>query len=103
MIDGMGPDAATVVNESGGKQSYLPYRMDLEPPLASFAKSEVLDQGARKYGEENWRGIGWRDHLNHCLCHIRAFLAGDRSDRHIAHAAVRLDMSLELLIKEGLS
>lgn len=96
VVQGVGPEAPTVVNECGGKQSHSPFRCDLLPPLATLFVARVLQQGAAKYGEENWRKISIRDHLNHLLVHVCAWLAGDRSDRHLGHAACRALMALEL-------
>lgn len=94
-IKGVGPDAPTVVNEAGAKQSHLPYRCDLLPARAVLAVAEVLEQGARKYGADNWRGIPEADHVNHALAHLFARLAGDASDDHLEHAACRLLMALD--------
>jgi len=95
MIQGIGPDAPTVVNLHGGKQSVLPFRCDLLPPHAIINVCEVLEQGAKKYGKDNWRNIPLTDHLNHAMAHIFAHFAGDQQDIHIAHAACRLLFALE--------
>ncbi len=95
LIAGVGPDAPTITNESGAKQSALPYRCDLLPASATLAVAKVLGHGAAKYGANNWRGIPVEDHLNHALTHIFAHLAGDKSDDHLDHAACRMLMALE--------
>lgn len=92
----VGPDAPTVVNERGAKQAASPYRFDLIPPEALFALAEVLAQGAAKYGEWNWRGLTINDQLNHLLVHVYAYLAGDPSDDHLAHALCRAVFALSL-------
>lgn len=76
-------------NEHGGKQSYIPVRFDLIDGKAMFEMAKVLDYGARKYGEGNWRAIDIPEHLNHALAHIFAWLAGDRTDDHLSHALCR--------------
>lgn len=96
MIEGVGPDAPTVTNESGGSQSFVPYRCDLLPPKALLAVAEVLAEGAKKYGVDNWRKISCKDHLNHLLMHVYAHLAGDESDEHLTHAACRILFALEM-------
>lgn len=93
-IAGVGPDAETVTNAKGAKQSAVPYRMDLVPPRALLDVARVLNDGAEKYGEWNWTGLSIADHLNHALVHIEAHLAGDRSDDHLAHATCRLLFAL---------
>ena len=94
-IDGVGPDAPILTNASGGKQSASPYRADLLPPRACLAIARVLKQGVEKLGHDTWRAVPLRDHLNHALIHLFAFLAGDTQDDHLEHAACRLLMSLE--------
>jgi hypothetical protein len=64
--------------------------------VAFLAVAEVLDGGARKYGPDNWRRIDVREHLNHCITHLFAYLAGDGSDDHLEHAACRAMMALEI-------
>lgn len=95
-LHGVGPDTATVVNEVGAKQSNVPYRCDLLPAQAILAVANVLHEGAKKYGPENWRGIPVNDHINHAMTHYLAFLAGDTSDDHLSHAACRALMALEM-------
>lgn len=94
VVAGVGPDAPVVVNESGGKQSASPYRMDLIDPKAILEISKVLSEGAEKYGEDNWKQISVKDHLNHLLVHIYAYLAGDKSDEHLSHSACRAIFAL---------
>jgi len=89
IVAGVGPDAPTVTNEAGAKQSKVPYRMELIDARAQFEMARVLAEGADKYGAGNWRGIPVADHLNHLLVHVYAYLAGDTSDDHLAHAMCR--------------
>lgn len=96
VVHGVGRDAPTVVSSGGGKQSYLPYRADLLPAKATLAVAEVLRSGACKYGEDNWRPLGVKDHINHAMVHILAYLAGDRQDDHLEHAACRMLMAVEV-------
>ena len=96
VVEGVGPDAPTVVNEAGGKQSGSPYRADLLPALAVLSVAGVLKLGADKYGANNWRAIPSPDHLNHLITHVFAYLAGDTSDDHLSHAATRALFALEL-------
>lgn len=99
-VTGVGSDAATVTNKAGGRQSLVPYRMDLLPPLATLDVAGVLKHGAEKYGEKNWHAISVREHLNHMLVHAFAYLAGDTSDAHLSHAACRALMALEIQLVE---
>lgn len=103
MIDGVGPDAPTTTNERGGKQSHVPYRMDLIDGAALFAMAKVLAEGAEKYGANNWRAIAIEDHLNHLIIHAYAYLAGDTSDEHLAHALCRATFAQAVAITEALA
>jgi len=96
MIEGVGPEAPTVINDQGGKQSKVLYRFDLADPHAMFEMCRVLREGAEKYGDDNWRNIPVRDHLNHLLIHVYAYLAGDRQDDHLAHALCRAMFAVAL-------
>lgn len=89
-IDGMGTDAPISTNCRGGKQSVLPYRFDLMDGPSMFALARVLAEGAQKYGDNNWRQIDSRDHINHALAHLYAHLAGDVQDDHLTHALCRV-------------
>lgn len=93
-IPGVGPDAPTVVNEHGGKGSRLPVRMSLIPPKVLLALGEVFTYGANKYGDDNWRKLSTREHLDHCMLHVLAYQAGDTQDEHLKHALTRLSMAL---------
>lgn len=94
MADIVSPDAPTTTNERGGSQSDIPVRFDLIDAKALFEMAKVLDHGARKYGADNWRLIEIKDHLNHALMHIYAWLAGDRTDDHLSHALCRITFAL---------
>lgn len=99
-IDGVGKDAPVVYNEKGGGQSKSPYRMDLVDPKSILEISSVLKEGADKYGEDNWKLISTQDHLNHLLVHVYAHLAGDESDKHLAHAACRAIFALGVELED---
>lgn len=95
-LPGLGPDTPTVTNDTGAKQSGIPYRCDLLPPVATLSVANVLHGGVDKYGVDNWRGIPVNDHLNHAITHIFAFLAGDKREANLPHAAARVLFALEL-------
>lgn len=95
-LKGLDPDMPTVTNSKGGKQSDTPYGLRYVPPVAILKVSEVLKKGAEKYGGRNWTNIEIEDHLNHALQHIFAYLAGDRSDNHLANLSCRSLFALEL-------
>jgi hypothetical protein len=91
----------TVTNEQGGKQAYVPYRLDLIPPENLLLLGECLSFGANKYGEFNWHNISLKENLNHMLGHIVQFLAGDESEPHLVNALARGNFALWQAIQEG--
>lgn len=106
MIKGMGMDTSTIQTVIGGKHSNIPYAMHLIPPEAMFAMSRVLKTGAEKYetepkppNKENWRQISEREHINHALAHLFAYLAGDTQDDHLEHALCRV--AFAVAVKES--
>lgn len=82
-------EVPTTTNERGGRQSLIPVRFDLIDGPALFEMAAVLHTGAKKYGEENWRVIDVKDHLNHLIMHAYAFLSEDDSDDHLSHIMCR--------------
>jgi hypothetical protein len=65
------------------------------PARAVLELAATLAPAAIKYGEDNWRRIPRKDHVNHALAHIFAHLAGDDADDHLNHAACRLLFAME--------
>jgi len=102
-IYGVGPDAPTIANKKGGKQSSSPYRMDLIDPDVLLDLASIVRDGAEKYGEWNWRNLSVEENLNHAMIHVLAWLAGDRQDNHLGHAFCRLMFARSLDIDPGLS
>ena len=102
IIDGLSPDAPVETNAQGGKQSASPYGFHLLPARALFKAARVVKYGADKYDESlenrNYLKVPIEQHLNHAICHAYAFLAGDTSDEHISHFAVRALMALEVYL-----
>ena len=82
-------DLVTIENEQGGKQSKIPGRYDLLPPIALGEIAVVLGEGAEKYGEWNWLGISTLSHLNHAIRHLVAYLH-NRNFADLTHAGCRI-------------
>lgn len=99
--DIVSPDAPITTNEKGGSQSDIPVRFDLIDGKALFEMAKVLDTGAKKYGEDNWRLIDIRSHLNHLLMHTYAYLAGDETDDHLSHILCRATFALGVALQDG--
>lgn len=96
MIEGVGPDEPILADEKGYRSSQTPYRMDLMPGAAILHLAAIMAQGAASHGENNWKRGAVEDHLNKCLVHLMAHLAGDTSDDHLGHAAWRAMAALEI-------
>ncbi len=105
-IQGIGPNAKTVVNEEGGRQSKTDYAADCVPPLAFARICKVLSEGRNKYGRHNWLHIpNTLEHINKAIMHVYAYLAGDRQENldpseHLAHSICRLMFALDLIERE---
>lgn len=66
-------------------------RYDLISPIGLRRLAETCHEGAVKYSDFNWeRGMPVSEMLNHAIAHIYNYLAGDRSEDHLAHAAWNL-------------
>ncbi len=75
--------SATVAGESGKH----PARYDLLNPTMLRRLAETFGEGSSKYGDHNWwNGLDEKCLLNHALAHVFAWMRGDRSEDHIAHA-----------------
>ena len=63
-------------------------RYDLISPIALKRIAQTCAEGAAKYSAFNWeKGMDVPDLLNHAINHIYSYLAGDRSEDHLGHAA----------------
>jgi hypothetical protein len=101
VMSGVGPDALTVENEKGGRQSLKKWRFDLIDCPAIFLLGRVLDAGAKKYDVDNWRKIEVESHINSVIMHAYAYLSGDRSDDHLGHMFCRAMFAVGIALSEG--
>jgi hypothetical protein len=63
-------------------------RYDLVSPIGLEAVARAAAEGAEKYSDFNWeRGMPVGDLLNHAIRHVYRYLAGDREEDHLGHAA----------------
>lgn len=80
-------------------------RYDLLPVLALFRVAGVYERGAVKYAARNWeKGMPFSRFLDSGLRHVNAYIAGDRSEDHLAQAVFNFlaILHFEELIKAGL-
>lgn len=66
-------------------------RYELISPIGLRRLAETYGEGAARYGDKNWElGFPISDILRHALQHINQYLAGDRSEDHLAHCSWNL-------------
>src|SRR5258708_6806675 len=99
IIQGVGKDAPVETLPGGGRQTTVPARLELIDGVAMMRVGRVLKEGREKYGEdipgqEQWKLIPVRAHLNKALIHIYSYLAGDTQDEHLDHAFCRIMMAV---------
>ncbi len=79
-----------VVYASGAQRSSdaEKYRYDLVSPIGMRRLAETYAEGARKYGASNWlKGFPMSSLSNHVFKHLFQWVARDKSEDHLAHAA----------------
>lgn len=88
-VKAVSPDLITF--DSGAVRAKTTTRYDLISPIGLRAVAEACAEGAERYGDWNHEyGMPVTVLLNHALAHINEFLAGDRSEPHLGHAAWNL-------------
>ena len=84
------------VRDAAGREG----RYDLLPHLALFCLARHFEEGAIKYGDDNWR-LGQpikAAYLDSACRHLHRFLAGDRDEPHLTAAAWNILCAVETII-----
>jgi hypothetical protein len=78
--------------EQGRKDDQEKVRIDLFPPEALLAISDILTFGSKKYGDRNWeKGMNWGRVYGALMRHMWAWWSGEATDKetgksHLWHA-----------------
>ncbi len=84
-------DPGKITYDSGYSRSDDVPAFDLLEPAFVTAMAEVMTEGERKHGRENWKKATPQEQhvtVRHLFGHLFRWLAGDRSEPHLAKLAI---------------
>ena len=95
------PYVLTTIKDSGAREEFSTGsvrdtregkgRFDLIPPSFLYRLARHFEEGAKKYGDNNWqRGQNLSRYMDSCMRHINKHRAGDRDEDHLIAAVWNL-------------
>ena len=96
LADGVEHDYRTAFESGAVRSELADVRYDLISPFGLRRLAMTCAEGAKKYGDHNWRkGMPFSTLLNHIMEHLTLYSAGENGVDHLAHAAWGLFAMME--------